>query len=84
MTIATILTFVADGLKLIGQLVQSRDVEDSAQILDAIQEVWEAIDGVVTKRITPDQGRQELIRLRAAIAVNDADADKALADKFDD
>ncbi len=82
MNIKTILDVIGYGLTLIGQLLKNKDVEDSAQIVDAIEDVYDAIDGAVTRRITPEAALRELDRLKADIAANDAAADTALDVKF--
>jgi hypothetical protein len=77
-----ILEILAKGFDTIGKLSKNKDVDNAAQILDAIEAVWEAVDGAVRHRITPDEAHKELARLRTEIDANDAAADAALDSKF--
>lgn len=83
MNLRQIFDIVSDGLDLIGRLVKNRKVEDAARVLDAIQAVWEAIDGAATRRISPADATRELQRLHSELNENDAVVDKALHDKFE-
>lgn len=83
MNIKTILEVVGEGLELIGRLVENRHVDDAARVLDAVQRVYEAIDDVSARRISPEEGAEELQRLRNELDANDAEADAALDAKFD-
>ncbi len=77
-----ILEILADGFDMIGRLTNERTVSNAAAVLNAIEKVWEAVDGAVSRRLTPDEARKELARLKASIAGNDAAADDALDAKF--
>jgi len=77
-----LLEIIAQGFDTIGKLSKNRNIDDATRILDTIEMVWEAVNGAVTRRLTPDEAHTELARLWAAIDANDAAADAALDSKF--
>lgn len=70
---------------MIGKLVKAGEhhTGDARRVLDAIEAIWDAIEGTMARRITPADARRELLRLSTEIRKNDEAADAAVDAKFD-
>ncbi|KKM82131.1 hypothetical protein LCGC14_1322590, partial [marine sediment metagenome] len=80
--VTKVLEILGDGIELIGRLVKNKNVDDAAEILDAVERAYDAMLGPITGTVDPDDARKELARLRADIDANDTAADAALDAKF--
>lgn len=74
---------VARALDTIATLARSSKASHAADILTIIGHIYQAVVDVAEQRITADDARAELQKLVEGIEANDAAADKAVDDKFD-
>lgn len=73
---------LGDGLELIGKLVKKQNVDDAAEVLDAVEHAYDAMMGPINGTVTVEDAQKELARLRSDINVNNTTADAALDAKF--
>lgn len=73
---------LGEGLELIGKLVKKQNVDDAAEVLDAVERAYDAMMGPINGTVTFEDASKELARLRSDIDVNNTMADAALDAKF--
>lgn len=81
---------LAEAIKLIGDVVsrvkdqrQKAGIGAAADALTVIGAIVESVQGGDLDKVSPDEARDELFRLRRALEESDVAADRALAEKFD-
>lgn len=81
---------LAEAIKLIGDVVsrvksrrQKAGMGAAADALTVIGAIVESVQGGQLDKVTADEARDELSRLRRALDEGDAAADRALEKKFD-
>jgi hypothetical protein len=71
-----------DGLNAIAMAAGGATAATAGGVLTVVRVILATLEEGFAGKITPERVREELEKLRSNMATNDADADKALEDKF--
>lgn len=80
--IAEILSLLSVAMSAIKGLVNSPIASDAAALVDAINQIYKAIDQVSAGQVTPATASAQIQAMLDGLAKNDAKADSDLSGKF--
>ncbi len=80
--IETVIELVQFALAAVRKISHAQALATAADAVEAIRQVYKAVDAAVAGNVTPEEARTAIAQLLADLKANDAAADAALAVKF--